>query len=176
MPVLGAGVRTVAGDISLARSNGTSIDDPDFTFGVDPSGETVLGAAKLCVLVTYREEAADADAVSAVNDKFNECVRVISRILTRAEQLRKRRPPTAAAAQARRCSVSTVRLRGSRARRAPLRVACRRTAAGVRVTLGTRNRRTLRSVLGTSAKLIVGRTRAAAARPGDRVNVLWRTP
>jgi hypothetical protein len=174
VPVLGASVAQVSGEVSLARENRAKIDDADFTFGIQPSHANVQRAARLCFLMLFAESRTD----TAIDwgTRIEGCVKVVARVLQRAEELRKRRPPASAGpAQAGRCRVVAVPLRGHRGR-SPLKVGCARTASGMRVTIRTRTRgRSLNAVLGDSAELIVGRSRRVPARPGDRVNVLWQT-
>jgi hypothetical protein len=65
--------------------------------------------------------------------------------------------------------------RGKR-RRAALRVGCKATATGLRLTFRRRpGGPSLRSLFGRKSRLVVGRSRFdAPAAPGDRVKFVWR--
>jgi hypothetical protein len=127
-------------------------------------------AAQICEIMLL-QQLLEGKNVLDFAFRYGDC----SRILQRAEELRKRRrPPTSVtAARAGRCRVAAVPLRGARRGPASVRVSCTRTAQGLQVTLRARRRgRALRSVLGSRPRLIVGRGRETPALPGDRLNVL----
>jgi hypothetical protein len=159
-------------DVSLARGSGLKIDDPGFIAAAQPSDENLAKAGKVCLLLLL-----DSPSFFSSSPSFGRCVEVVSRILQRDEELRqRRRPPTELVAHARGCRSVAVRPRRARGP-LPLRVTCARTTKGLRITMRSAVAGTsLGSVLGRSPRLIVGRSRRAAARPGDRVNVRWTTP
>jgi hypothetical protein len=172
-PPLAANTRVITAQVAPARVNGPQIDDDAFTFGVAPSDENVAKAAKICEALTVDEVLRTGDATIGTLFRYAQCAQVVSRILQRAEELRKRsRGPTAVVSQTRRCRTITVPLRGaSRRARRPWSASCRRTPQGLLLTI--KARRSLRSALGRSPKLIVGRTRARPARRGDNITVTW---
>jgi hypothetical protein len=75
------------------------------------------------------------------------------------------------------CRFRFARLKGVR-HPARVRVTCAGTRTGVRITIRPTDRgRKLRSVIGASPSLIIGRLRSATepVQPRDRVNVRWTT-
>jgi len=160
-------------EVSLTRAKGPRIDDPGFITAVEPSDRNTLRAAKVCFLLLL-DKGAKLDPGGAPAS-FARCVDVVSRILQRDEELRRRREaPSELLARAGGCRSVAVPPR--RASGLPLRVTCARTRTGLRVTIRSAIAgRSLPSALGRSPRLIVGRSRRAAGRPGDRVNVLWTT-
>ncbi|MGH2968956.1 MAG: hypothetical protein ACRDK0_07815, partial [Solirubrobacteraceae bacterium] len=96
-PKFDPSVGSAAVDVGLTRGSGRNVDDPGFIAAVEPSAANIERAAKLCLLLVFQ------DIPLEIYDEareFARCASVVSRILQRAEELRKRRKtPTAASAQ-----------------------------------------------------------------------------
>lgn len=178
-PVFDPSARSAKVDLTLTRGSGVRIHDDGFIGAVGVSEANALGAYRLCAMLLFVDRTHPTlDPLREFDpDEFGQCAHVVARVLQRAENLRTKQGElhSARATQAGRCRSVAVRLRGSRGR-SPLAVTCVRTPTGMRITIRSRLRnRSLRSAAGRAPKLIVGRSRLAAARAGDRVNVLWQT-
>jgi hypothetical protein len=105
---------------------------------------------------------------------FTTCVDTVSRVLARADQLKRQRGETArASAAAHACGLIT---RGSRGARSALHVSCTATATGVKLDVKPRSsKQSLVRALGSHApKLIVGRSAVTPGPTGLRLKALWR--
>ncbi len=163
-------------DIFLRRRAGDVIDDREATFGVDlrVSDENVDKAYHVCKILSI----SGPDDIVARGRTFAQCVLVVSRILQRNEDIRRRRaqtPSEVTAHAARGCRARTVRLAGARRGAPGVLTTCRRTAKGLRITLrpaltGT----TVGGLIRPASKLLVGRSGSVPSRPGDRIDVIWR--
>jgi hypothetical protein len=168
-PALGAVGPALSADVVPTAEDGTPGNRNDVVAGVQipDIGDKAL---KLCLIFTLVADPDDFDAIDAL--PLASCLAAVSKVMTRAEQLRKQR---AGPAQVAPCPV--IKLRRQRARVRPrARVRCVPTQFGLRVTVRAKRGRSLRSALGKRPKLVIGRTHDAATAPGDRVNVLWQKP
>lgn len=172
-------------DIFLRRNGGGRIDDPEAVFAVDGRFQYDFGSTPearrraQAVCAYFALDAISTQAGDDVDDAaFQRCVTAVSRILKRAEDLRRRRegaPIGSTSHAARRCAGASARLRGQAARRPPVSLTCRRTATSSRITLrSTLPGATVGALVSPASKLIVGRGDAVPFRPGDRIDVLWK--
>jgi hypothetical protein len=163
-------------EIGMSRDSFKLLNDDDFAAAVENgeiSNQNIDTGARICA-VEYTDVRLRLD-VSARLQKFVRCVSAVAQILQRAEKLHQKPKPAIDAAAA--CRVAFARLKGAR-HAARVRVTCARTSAGIRITIRPTDRgRKLRSVIGASPSLIIGRLRSAAepVQPRDRVNVRWTT-
>ena len=182
-PAAGGGVCEV--DIFLRRNGGGRIDDPEAVFAIDGRFQYDFGSTPearrraQAVCAYFALDAISTAAGGDVDDAaFRRCVTAVSRILKRAEDLRRRReggPIGSTSHGARRCAGASVRLRGQAARRPPVSFTCRRTATSSRITLrSTLPGAAVGALVSPSSTLLVGRGDAVPFRPGDRIDVLWR--
>jgi hypothetical protein len=160
----------------MSRDSGNRLLGTDFVAAI--SDQNFEKSAKICgiLLVQFRTASPGEDELlgQALANRYLECRLVVASILQRAEKLHQK-PPTAIDATAG-CRFGFARLKG--ATRPPVRLTCTRTSAGARVTIRSTNRkRKLRSVIGSSPSLIIGRLRSTTepVQAGDRVNVRWTT-
>lgn len=166
-------------DIFLRRNGGGDIHDPEAGFGVafTVSDKNLEAGFALCYTMLLDELGRDVESRIYLQARAAQCAVVVSRILQRAEDLRARRaraPSERVPHAAHGCRVGSVRLTGSARRASPLRVICRHTRTGVRLTFrSARAGQPVSSLIKPSSKLIVVRG-DAPRRAGDRLDVLWK--
>jgi hypothetical protein len=165
-------------DIGMSRDSGKLLNDTDFLATI--SDENIGKAINVCGIFLAREDGSlipEEDAI--LSDYLGQlqaarCVTVVAQILQRAEKLHAK--PAAATAATTPCRFGFARFK--RARHTPrVRLTCARTRAGFRITIRPAVRgRTLRSLIGSSPRLVIGRLRSTdPVQARDRVNVRWRT-
>jgi hypothetical protein len=183
IPTVALGPSTVSATVEIGMSTtlGRLLTDTDFLLGFD-EGPYRAKADRICTIfliesltVDSKEDALLAEALTV---KYATCRSVVVQILYRADLLKtgKQSPPRAIDATAA-CRFRSARLKGARG--APrVRLTCARTRGGVRITIRPKDRgRKLRSLIGPSPSLIIGRLRSPTepVQPRDRVNVRWTT-
>ncbi len=161
-------------EASTTHANGVKIKD--LIAGISP--ENARKALQICDIYSIEDAKDDAGDGEDGNLGVYTCAAVVAVILQSAENIANRDPqkpsPIRAHAAANNCNHIAVRLK-SKKQRPRLKVSCTKTSLGVKLTIrsGTRGR-SLKSLLGSKPKLIVGRLRTSRAiQPGDRVNVRW---
>ncbi len=175
-PKIGRKADSAKVDVGMSRDDGKLLGDTDFVATV--SNENIAKAGLVCWTMAFDgsdgNDVDDEDLRLVKGAAFVRCVAVVAQILQRAEKIRQSKTVRAAAVTP--CLSKSVRLKG--ARRVPLvKVSCKATSTGGRITIRPARRgRTLRSALGRSPRLIIGRLRGAEpVQAGDRVNVRWTT-
>lgn len=175
-PTIGRNAHTAKVDLGMSRDDGKGLGGTDFVATV--SDEIIGKAAVLCWTIVFdgsdANDVEDEELKVAKGGAFVRCASVVAQILQRAEKLRMSRMGRAAAVSP--CQSKSVRLKGAR-RAPPVKVTCKATSTGGRITIRPARRgRTLRSALGGSPRLVIGRLRTAEpVQAGDRVNVRWTT-
>jgi hypothetical protein len=165
-------------DVSMSREHGKLLSDTDFLEAVI-SAENLRKAFRLCEILVYQRGTPTEDEAALIfshlgQHEFAVCLSVVAQILQRAEKLHQK-PPAAIDTRAA-CRFGSARLKGAR-HASRVRFTCVRTGVGIRITIRSTDRgRKLRSLIGPSPSLIIGRLRSTEpVQAGDRVNVRWTT-
>jgi hypothetical protein len=167
-------------EIGMSSNTGKLLSETDFLAAV--SRQNVGKASRICDIYLIENTVLDKteeNVLSHLDLLFNQyprCVSVVSQILERAEKLHSKSPTPEAIDATAPCRSGSARRKGAGA--APVRLSCARTRAGVRITIRPKVRGAkLRSVIGSSPSLIIGRLRSTTepVQAGDRVKVRWTT-
>jgi hypothetical protein len=161
--------------VEAATTHPNGVTTKDLMAGISP--ENAKKALQICDIYAIEHASLDDDDDTGDTGVYR-CATIVAVILQSAENIANRDPqkpsPIRAHAAASRCSHVAVRLK-SKHTRPRLKVSCTPTRLGFKLTIrsGTRGK-SLKSLLGSSPKLIVGRLRTSRAiQSGDRVNVRW---
>jgi hypothetical protein len=162
--------------VEAATTHPNGVTMKDLITGVSP--ENVRKALQICDIYSIEDAKDDEGDGEESNHGVYSCAATVAVILQSAENIANRDPqkpsPIRAHAAANSCNHIAVRLKSNK-KRPRLRVSCTRTRLGIKLTIrsGTRGK-SLKSVLGSRPRLIVGRLRTSRAiQPGDRLNVRW---
>jgi hypothetical protein len=168
VPAAKKSTRTLEGLVRFVDDEGNPVRGPD----VAAIEAQVAKAAVVCLPVALRPDDAPGvlDGITDTSTDFATCAAVVARVLARADQIRKQKLKTRAAAAASTCPA---RAFGPRRARSKLRVTCTPAANGARIAIKARSG-TLRSVLGRrKIKLLVGRTSIQPGPAKLRLRVRW---
>jgi hypothetical protein len=181
LPALGPETKAVELNVGTAGANGSIHPAPPVAGiqGTLTNAERTalredghkVEALKLCYIFILAAPEAGKDFTLAVKG----CAAIIYKILKRYDEIQaKKRDTGGRAAQAGSCKSVKPR-RGAKPLRTALRVKCKPTAAGLRLTFRRRKGGpALHKLFGRKARLVVGRSRFdVPAAAGDRTNVLW---
>jgi hypothetical protein len=174
LPKVAKNSRDLEGKIGFVDNQGNPVEGPD-DLAVEAQAER---AGILCYLFfessSNKEMEQDRQAYDVALPMFATCVDAVSRVLARADQLKRQRGEGARASAA--AHVCGLLVRGSHGARSALRVSCTATATGVKLDVRSRSsKHTLPRALGHHApKLIVGRSAVSPGPAGLRLKVLWR--
>jgi hypothetical protein len=165
-------VRILTGNLAFVDDQGRPVEGPSVAAVEAQAGR----ASAFCYTLIYNSDFIKLNKpFQFLPDRYATCTVTVSRVLARADQIRKQRAGiTSATAAASRCPVKTARRRNRRRVKPKLRVTCSPTANGLRITVRPRSRRrTLRAAFGQRApRLLVGRSRLSP--PGHvRAVIVW---
>jgi hypothetical protein len=172
LPKVAKNNRDLEGRIGFVDNQGNPVEGPG-EFAVEAQAER---AGVLCYLLilapSVKQMEQDRQTFDLGLPAFATCVNVVSRVLARADQLKRQRGAGARASAAAACGLL---VHGSDGSRSALRVNCTAAATGVKVDVRSRSsKQTLARALGSHApKLIVGRSAVTPGPGGLRLKVLW---
>jgi hypothetical protein len=173
LPKLAKNNRDLEGTISFVDNQGNPVEGPDLAAVEAQAERAGVLCYTLAASVSQRESNQNYAEIDLRLPGFATCADAVSRVLARADELKRKRAQGARATAAGR--VCRLRVRGRRATHSPLRVRCTATATGLIVDIRPRSsRQTLAGVLGHHApKLIVGRSAITPGPAGLRLKELW---
>lgn len=176
LPTVPRGKTAVTGELRFVDDQGRRVEGPDI-FGIEDSH--AQAAAKLCIVLIYGPLLAEVDEYPQENtDALGKCLDTVARVLARADQIKRQRGQARAA---RRTHAAGVGCKAFSLPKAPstsrslLRVGCRRTAHGARVTFTSRSKRmSLRKALRLQKpKIVVARSALSSQSTVARLDAHW---